>query len=378
MHICCLSPGSLPLPPARCTSVEIYVAQLAREVSRAHPVTLFGKSSRVRRRKQGHLTTFTFPTRGGRAYLQQALQEIRRLRTPPSLLHVENRVAFVPLVKKAFPKTPVVLNLHSNVLIAQLSDRTVRACFRNMDALVVNSSFLRADLLRKYPALPAEKVHVIHPGVEIERYPARDSVAGKRLRREIRERLRVAEETKVLLFVGRFIPRKGILELVEAFREVQERFPETELWVVGGKPVQEENAYHQALVEASRGLPVRFLGFVKQPDLPKYYFGADLFVCPSQKPESFGLVNVEASACGLPVVASDAWGIREAVEDGVNGRLVERYAEPQALGQVLIELLSDPERMEQMGMQGRLLVEERFTWKKTAKEFEKLYRRTIK
>lgn len=378
MHICCLSPGSLPLPPARCTSVEIYVSQLAREVSRGHRVMLYAKGAREVRRKEGSLTIRTFSTKGGLPYLRQALQDVRRRRTPPSVLHVENRVAFVPSVKKAFPRTPVVLNLHSNVLISQLPERTVSACFRAMDAMVVNSHFLRGDLLDAYPKLPPEKVHVIYPGVEIGRYPSRFSEEGKRLRRRIRSQLGVSDEKKVLLFVGRFIPRKGIAELVEAFREVQGQHPETELWVVGGRPSKQDDPYHRLLSEKAAGLPVRFLGFVKQPELPMYYCGADLLVCPSQKAEAFGLVNVEAAAAGLPVVASGRWGLAESVRDGVSGRLVEAYANPSAWAEVLSELIGEPERMVEMGVQGRRLVEDNFTWSRTAEGFVRLYRSLLR
>ena len=371
VRIAMLTPGSLPLPPAPCTSVEIYAAHLARELSRRHPVTLYARGAKKRVRLRGDLTIRTYETRGGLPYVRRVIDDLKQSR--PSLLHIENRIPFVLPLKKAFPRVPLVLNLHSNVLIQGLSRQLVDRSLKQVDALVVNSEYLKQFLLEHYPVLRESRVHVIHPGIDLSHFPSRFESEGKRLREKTRARLDVGEEQKVLLYVGRFIPRKGIRELLDAFQEVHRSHPDAELWIVGGK-AGNKSEFQDEMRRVAGELPVRFFGFIRQEHLPAYYAASDLLVCPSQKAEAFGLVNIEASASGVAVVASDDWGIREAVEDGVSGVLVQDYQRPAAFADAICELLDDPERLEEMGRSGHEWVRTHFSWARTAERFAALYR----
>jgi len=372
MRIGHLSPGSLPLPPAPCTSVEIYASRLAAALSaRRHPVTLYAKGATSREHTRARLTIKRVITAGGLAYVRRLLPHLKQLN--PDIIQIENRIPFVPLLRHHFPGNSLVLNLHSNVLIASQPRSLVQQTLRQIDALVVNSSFLKRDLLRKYPTLRAAKVHVIHPGISTAHFPSRFSPAGQRLRERTRTRMGIAPSRQVLLFVGRLIPRKGIGVLLDAFRQLRQTNRQAELWIVGGRPTG-NSAFHRTLRAKATGLPVRFLGFVRQHRLPPLYCAADLFVCPSQQPEAFGLVNLEAAASGLPVVASNNWGIREAVQQGVTGHLVKEYKRPAAFTAVFRQLLADPERLTQLGRSARRHVEEHHSWERAAAQFETLYR----
>jgi glycosyltransferase involved in cell wall biosynthesis len=116
---------------------------------------------------------------------------------------------------------------------------------------------------------------------------------------------------------------------------------------------------------------VHFLGHVEHGKLPAHYAKADLLVLPSRM-ESFGLVLVEAMACGLPVVATRVGGIPEVVEDGVTGLLVPPN-DPEALAEGINSLLEDPDRMKAMGARGRERAKEHFTWDTVAKRLVSLY-----
>jgi spore coat protein SA len=371
LHICYLSPGSVPLPPSPSTSVEIYASNLAKAMSRHHQVTLYGKG-RSHIKKEHHLTTRTFVTRGGLPYVRQALLHLKQQPRSPRIIQVENRVAFIPTVKRSYPNTPVILNLHSNVLIQSLPLATVNHSLRMIDALVVNSRYLKQFLLAKYPVLSADKVHVIPPGIDVRKFPSRFSEKRRQVRLNMRQRLGVAGNKKVILYVGRFIPRKGITVLIDAFRRVHDQHPDSELWIIGGKANTSSN-FHQTVRRKAQGLPVRFLGFINQSRLPAYYLAADVFACPSQKPESFGMVNLEASATGLPVVASDAWGLRESVRDGVSGALVRDYTKPAAFAEAIHGLIASPKQLDEIGYSAREWVRTDCSWEKTAYRFQSLY-----
>lgn len=374
MHICYLSPGSVPLPPAPCTSVEIYAKEIATALSRRHSTTLYAKSSLPSTRQTGKLETRRLVTKGGIPYARQVIRDQQARTDRSDILHIENRIAFVPVLRAAYPKTPIVLNLHSNVLINSTPLATVNKSLRKLDALVVNSQYLKRSLLRRYPALPVDKLHVIHPGLDVRRFPSRFSPSGQMLRKATRKRLGIPSDRRVLLFVGRFISRKGITVLLDAFRQVRQKHRNTELWIIGGRP-HGTSAFHQAVRAKSKALPVRFLGFIPQNRLPTYYCAADLFVCPSQAPEAFGLVNTEAAACGLPVVASKAWGIREAVADGISGSLVQNYTSPVAFATAINRLLDNPARLEALGRTAHRWAVTNFSWERTARKFETLYRK---
>jgi D-inositol-3-phosphate glycosyltransferase len=119
---------------------------------------------------------------------------------------------------------------------------------------------------------------------------------------------------------------------------------------------------------------VDFLGSVAHHELPYFYAAADVCVMPSYS-ESFGLVALEAQACGRPVVASGVSGLRSVVRDEVSGYLIDAH-DPAIYAQRIGRLLADPELAQQMGRRGRLLAQ-RFSWTRTADRLESLFESTI-
>jgi glycosyltransferase involved in cell wall biosynthesis len=117
---------------------------------------------------------------------------------------------------------------------------------------------------------------------------------------------------------------------------------------------------------------VTFLGWVPNSDLPPYYRAAAVSVIPSLE-EGFGIPAAEAMGCEVPVVASDAGGLPEVVEDGVTGLVVPR-GDADALARAIQTLLTDPERRRVMGQAGRARALRLFDWDRSAEQFEQLYR----
>jgi glycosyltransferase involved in cell wall biosynthesis len=165
-------------------------------------------------------------------------------------------------------------------------------------------------------------------------------------------------------------PRKGIRFLLEAAARIKPRFPDLKVVIAGdGFERPDLEALAQRLGIAS---DVLFLGWVPNTGLPPYYRAAALSVIPSLE-EGFGIPAAEAMGCETPVVATDAGGLPEVVEDGVTGLVVPR-GDVDALASAMESLLADPARRRRMGAAGRERALRLFDWDRTAEQFEQLYR----
>jgi glycosyltransferase involved in cell wall biosynthesis len=157
--------------------------------------------------------------------------------------------------------------------------------------------------------------------------------------------------------------------LIQAAAQLKPRFPELKL-VLAGDGFERPELVRLAQ-ELGIGEDVTFLGWVPNIELPPYYRAAALSVIPSLE-EGFGIPAAEAMGCEVPVVASDAGGLPEVVEDGVTGLVVPRGDVP-ALTSAIGSLLEDPERRRRMGVAGRRRAVERFDWDRSAEQFEQVY-----
>ncbi|MBI5487807.1 MAG: glycosyltransferase family 4 protein [Deltaproteobacteria bacterium] len=201
-----------------------------------------------------------------------------------------------------------------------------RAVFSGAAAVFAVSRFT-ADAVRAL-GVPAERISVVPNGVDRARFRPGDSW-------ELRRRLGLAGR-RVVLSAGRLVPRKGVDTLIEAFGVVHAVFPGAVLVIAGEGPDRERLA---AMARARR-VPVRFLGRVPDEELPALYGMADVFALaareePGGDVEGFGLVLLEAAACGTPCVASRSGGVPDAVDDGRSGLLVP----PGDAGELAVALL---------------------------------------
>lgn len=241
-------------------------------------------------------------------------------------------------------------------------------------AAVVAVSRFTADLLKEF-GVPAERIRVILPGADLSRFrlsPEEREAA----RRAVRERLGIGPSAPVLLTVGRLVRRKGHDTVLRALPRVLERLPDCVYLVAGDGP---ERGRLEAL-SRRLGLAghVRFLGRVSDDDLPGLYAASDLFCMVSRNlggrdVEGFGIVYIEAAACGLPSVAGDEGGPAEAVLHGETGLLVPARS-PSAVADAALSLLSDPARRRALGEAARRRALTHFSWDRVAREFEELLR----
>ncbi|GAB4581817.1 MAG: glycosyltransferase family 4 protein [Anaerolineales bacterium] len=174
-----------------------------------------------------------------------------------------------------------------------------------------------------------------------------------------------------LLTLSRLVPRKGIDTVLHTLPTLRKTFP-TLNYLIGGKGPDRERLETLAN-DLGVAQAVKFLGFIPDEEVPALYRKATIFVMPSREDlqassvEGFGIVFLEASACGLPVVASNSGGIAEAVREGETGLLVPPD-DPSALAQALYHLLTDPGRCRRMGQAGRAWVEREMNWDRAGRE----------
>ncbi|HEV7195266.1 MAG TPA: D-inositol-3-phosphate glycosyltransferase [Pedococcus sp.] len=235
------------------------------------------------------------------------------------------------------------------------------------DRLIANTLGERHELIDLYAADP-EKVVVVPPGVDLSLFSPGDQRAA-------RAAVGLPLDAKVLLFVGRIQPLKAPEVLVKAAAELLARHPDWRgqlvVAVLGG-PSGSGLEHPQSLQELADGLgvsaQVRFVPPVSRGDLVQWYRAADLVAVPSHS-ESFGLVAVEAQACGTPVVAARVGGLPTAV--GEAGVLVDGH-DPRVWADTLGELLLDPERREKLS---RMAVEHAslFGWDRTTERLYEVY-----
>jgi glycosyltransferase involved in cell wall biosynthesis len=237
-------------------------------------------------------------------------------------------------------------------LIADLENETLQKAH----AIHANSHALAARCAQDY-GLPVERFTAISIGIDTETFRP----TATRLRE-----LLGLEAARVLLFVGRMEERKGISTLVRAFAEVARELPDVVLLLAGpdvdGPPGHGSNVAWMCEQWEALGVSSDrfvFLGTVPNDSLPGIYSCADLMVAPSPF-EAFGLVYLEAMACGCPPVACRGGGAAEMIRDGETGVLVPAD-DPSALAQSLTSLLNAPERRAALAAKGRALVEREYT-----------------
>jgi len=173
---------------------------------------------------------------------------------------------------------------------------------------------------------------------------------------------------KTVVYVGRLIYAKGILDLLAAFELAKDRIPDASLIIVG-------DGDHRLTLEQQAGDRVKFLGTLPQERVADVLAMSDIFVHPSYS-EGQPSAVAEASAIGLPVIASDVGGTRELVKDEVTGYLVPPHGR-QILADKILTLLTDTDKARRMGRAGREKMLREYPWQAMVDSYDKLFRGVI-
>ncbi|MBC7464149.1 MAG: glycosyltransferase family 4 protein [Actinobacteria bacterium] len=241
----------------------------------------------------------------------------------------------------------------------------VRAVGANLDALSYLGEFTHRAMAKSLSKSAQTAMVRIAPGIDAHHFSPSAQAA------EVREQLGLTNK-KVIVSVGRLVHRKGQDRLVEALPKIIERVSNAHLLIIGEGPHRKvlEKLVAKNHVESA----VTFIGRLQYEDLPRYIGAADVFAMPSRarffglEVEGLGIVYLEASACGLPVVAGDKGGAPDAVIEGETGLAVDGTS-IDAISKAIVDLLQDPAKAKQMGQRGREWVVDQWSWEYWSSQF---------
>ena len=310
----------------------------------------------------------------GRPFTVGVYRRIRELRRGGELdiVHAQGCAGFNVMPSRALQGVPFVQTLHStamseyNVSPRTFWDKRYYAKFYLEEALashlasavIAVSNYTAGEASRHY-LLRRDRLTVIPNGIDLGQFNGSN---------------KYVKDGRTVLMVGRIDPRKGYLEFVERVApRLVKAMPSIRIDIVGSEfDTYKEYTERLRLAIVKNGLAenLRLAGAVPFEELRRRYNSSDLFLLAS-KEEGFGIVLLEAQSCGLPVVAFKNSGIREAVDDGRSGLLVDTY---EAMAEAAISLLNDDARRMAMGDEARKFAAG-FTWDGIAERVEKVYER---
>lgn len=297
------------------------------------------------------------------------------------------------IMAKLFYGIPLVITVHSLEPLRPWKQEQLgggynfslwveRQALELADAIIAVSQETKKDILSLFP-ISEKKVEVIHNGIDLEEYRVTKDP-------ELLKKWGINPEEPYLLFVGRITRQKGIIHLLHAVKKLQPGF---QIVLCASAPdtpeIAEEIEKAITAAQQERSGIIWIRAMVERQEVIALYSGAAVFVCPSIY-EPFGIINLEAMACGVPVVATAVGGIKEVVVDGVTGFLVPLEQQQESpfepvnpeqfaadLAARINQLMADPALRAKMGAAGRERVEHFFSWENIAKKTTQLYAEVI-
>jgi phosphatidylinositol alpha-1,6-mannosyltransferase len=258
-------------------------------------------------------------------------------------------------------RIPVVIYAHGEEITTWRQPgkfRAMRFVYRHANKVVANSEFTREQLLGL--GVSPECIVIINPGVDTQRFKPGLMCT------DLKDKIGLTAGEKLILSVGRLSRRKGFDTVIRSLSYLAQRGLDVHYALIG---VGEDREYLADLArECGVSDRVHMLGHVAPDDLPRWYNAADVFAMPNREingdTEGFGMVFLEAAACGKPVVAGKSGGTAAAVEHEVTGLRVDGNSQSQ-VSEGLGRLLSDSAFAIKLGMNGCARVQERFSWEAT-------------
>lgn len=280
---------------------------------------------------------------------------------------------FVAWIVSKFSNCPVIIYAHGEEITTWRQPnkfRVMKFVFRNADCIIANSEFTEKELIKL--GIKKNKIKKISPGVDLNRF----KTGLKTI--DLKETIGMDDKSKLILSVGRLTRRKGFDQTICAVSELNKKGMDVHYAIVG---TGEDKAYLESIVNKNKLYKkVHFLGHVSEKDLPRWYNAADLFVMANREidgdTEGFGMVFIEAGACGKPVIAGKAGGTGSAVIHGETGFRIDGNSTNE-LTDHIYQLLNDNLLSNRLGSNGYNRVRRKFSWYSVAEQTHEIIR-TVK
>jgi len=374
MKIAMICTEKLTFPPINGGAVQMYLEGALPILSKLHEITVFSiqdpklPNSAI----EGGVKFIRLPAstkeeyvRGVKNFLSNAFD----------LVHVFNRPRWIPFLSKDLT-CAFSLSLHNEMFpLKKINSDLANSCINRVSFITTVSQFIANGVKELYPSA-ASKLHPVYSAVDCNIYKPIWDDDKNSYRSILREKYGL-QNYKTILYVGRLTPKKGTHIVLNAMNSVMESHPNTALMIIGSKWYggDEPTDYINLLKRASKELkgPVIFTGFLNPNEIPKYYSIGDIFVNLSQWREPLARVHYEAMAAGLPIITTNRGGNAEVMEEGVNGFVINDYENPRVLEKNIIRLLDDKELSLKIGINGRKLAEEKYSFNRLANDLLKLF-----
>lgn len=285
-------------------------------------------------------------------FARKAINMIRKSNYDYDIIHVCSKPKFAYLASSL--DTPIVTTMHG----------TPHSLFHDyLNPLSSSYHLLESSDVINGIGVASEKVEnrtnsdvvSVNPGVDTDLFTPEGKI--------------IETERPTILFVGRFVPAKDLDTLIDGFSEIVEKYPGSELLLIGDGPLMGQ--VQSKVEKMSISENIRLAGYVENEDLAKYYRSSDIFVLSSRS-ENHPITLMEAMSCGLPVIAPDIGWIPNMMTDGQEGRIVTQ-GDVGELADAIEYILESEERKKKMGNRGRERAEKEFEWESRAESLRGIF-----
>jgi len=291
--------------------------------------------------------------------------KIRKLIQEADIIHVLVE-PYSLIATWACQKRPILITLHGTYAVDALNKWYLKwlygRVYKKAKKIICISQFTKDEVLKKIPDL--KNLTVINNGVDYSKFKDYDSFKSRK--------------GKKIISVGALVPRKGYHISILAITEVVKKYPDLKYYIIGNQKNKEYfNQLKDLVKENHLEKNIIFLENVPEKDLIKYYYQSDLFLLTSiyiegGKFEGFGLVYLEANACGKPVIGTYGCGAEDAIKDGFNGLLIPQN-DIEKTSQAILNILDNPKLAEELSKNG-LEQAQKMDWPNIVEKYIKVYK----
>lgn len=360
----------LPVPPIAGGAVQLYIDGIAPHLAAKHDITIFSIQypGLPDRETVNGIRLIRLPGGSGANYINSLKSALDR---SFDLIHVFNRPRYVLELMKVLPESKFSLSLHNEMFHPEkITDEEAVSCIKKVEFINTVSKYIADTVKERFPQA-ADKLRVVYSGADAGMFKPSWTPEGLSDKLALKVKYKL-QDHRVIIYVGRFSPKKGVHVMLNAVKKVMVKNPDTALVVIGSKwyGSNETDDYTKEIRAIAEQLPgpVVFTGFLPPDQVCRHYSMADVFVCASQWNEPLARVHYEAMAAGLPIITTNRGGNAEVIRNLETGIIIDDYSNADKMAEGIMYLLGNPSKCIEMGKAAREMAERQFNWKRVASE----------